>query len=80
MFKKLNNIGDSAIVCDFGDEVNHKVNEDVVKLFNFVKKQTALGNIQGILNCTPSYNKLIISFDLQVTNLNEVSDFINSIA
>ena len=79
MFKKLNNIGDSAIVCDFGDEVNHKVNEDVVKLFNFVKKQTTLGNIQGILNCTPSYNKLIISFDLQVTNLNEVSDFINSI-
>jgi len=79
MLKKLNNIGDSAVVCDFGDEVNHKVNEEVVKLFNFIKKQTVLGNIQGILNCTPSYNKLIISFDLQITNLNKVFDFINSV-
>ena len=38
MFNKLNNIGDSAVVCDFGDEVNQKVNNRVIKLFHHLKK------------------------------------------
>ena len=79
MLKKLNNIGDSAVVCDFGDEVNQPVNNEVIKLFHFIKKQSALGNIKGILNCSPSYNKLIISFALHTTNLKNVFDFINSV-
>ena len=37
MYKKLNNIGDSAIVCDFGNDVNQSVNNEVIKLFNFIK-------------------------------------------
>ena len=78
MFKKLNNIGDSSVVCDFGDEVNQTVNSGVIKLFNFVKKQTASGDIEGILNCTPSYNKLVISFDLKKISLNKVFEFIKS--
>ena len=78
MLKKLNNIGDSAIVCDFGDEVNQTVNSEVIKLFHFLKRQSALGNIKGILNYAPSYNKLIISFDLKIINLNKVFDFIKS--
>ena len=78
MLKKLNNIGDSAIVCDFGDEVNQAVNKEVIQLFYFIKKQSELEKIKGILNCTPSYNKLIISFDLKKTNSKIVSDFINS--
>ena len=79
MIKKLNNIGDSGIVCDFGDEVNQTINDRVIKLFNYVRKQSVLRNIEGILNCTPSYNKLIISFDLQKTNSKKVTNFINSI-
>jgi len=79
MLKKLNNIGDSAIVCDFGDEVNQSVNSGVIKLFNFIKKESASSNIEGVLNCTPSYNKLIISFDLKKTNSNKLFDFINSV-
>tara|TARA_B110000438_G_C15684637_1_gene593953 strand:+ start:24 stop:710 length:687 start_codon:yes stop_codon:yes gene_type:complete len=78
MLKKLNNIGDSAIVCDFGDQVNRSINKEVIKLFYFIKKQSELEKIKGILNCTPSYNKLIISFDLKKTNSKIVSDFINS--
>ena len=78
MLKKLNNIGDSAIVCDFGDEVNQTINKEVIKLFHFIKKQSELEKIEGILNCTPSYNKLVISFDLKKTNYKIVSDFINS--
>ena len=79
MFKKLSNIGDSAIVCDFGNDVNQSVNNEVIKLFNYIKNQSALRNIEGILNCTPSYNKLIISFDLKITNSKKVFNFINSI-
>ena len=79
MFKKLSNIGDSAIVCDFGENVNQSVNNGVIKLFNYIKNQSALRNIEGILNCTPSYNKLIISFDLKITNSKKVFNFINSI-
>ena len=78
MLKKLNNIGDSAIVCDFGDEVNQSINNGVIKLFNFMRRESALGNIKGILNCTPSYNKLIVSFDLEITNFQNVFNFINS--
>jgi|TARA_B110000881_G_scaffold216387_1_gene231883 inhibitor of KinA len=79
MLKKLNNIGDSAVVCDFGDEVNQSINNEVIKLFHYVKRQAALGNIEGILNCTPSYNKLLVSFDLAKTSSKNISDFLNSI-
>ena len=39
MFKKLNNIGDCGIVCDFGNDVNHSVNTGVIKLFHHVTEQ-----------------------------------------
>jgi KipI family sensor histidine kinase inhibitor len=79
MFKKLNNIGDSAIVCDFGEEVNQSINREVIKLFYYIKKLVDEEKIKGILNCAPSYNKLIISFDLQVTNSRKLLNFLNSI-
>ena len=41
MLKKLNNIGDSAIVCDFGNEVNQAVNNEVIKLFNHLTKKAS---------------------------------------
>ena len=78
MLKKLNNIGDSAIVCDFGDEVNESVNNEVIKLFHYINKHTASGKIKGILNCTPSYNKLIISFDLQKINSKKIIQIVKS--
>ena len=39
MLKKISNIGDCGIVCDFGDEVNQKINEGVIKLFHYVRQQ-----------------------------------------
>ena len=59
MFKKLSNIGDCGIVCDFGNEVNRSININVIKLFHHVKKEFLKGNLNGILNYTPSYNKWI---------------------
>jgi KipI family sensor histidine kinase inhibitor len=79
MFKKLNNIGDSGIVCDFGDEVNRSVNTNVIKLFHHIKKEVSNGNLKGILNYAPSYNKLIISFNLEIINSSKIIDFLKSI-
>ena len=65
MLKKLNNIGDSAVECDFGDEVNQKVNNEVINLFHYIKKEITSGSIVGVLNLTPSYNKLIINLSIK---------------
>ena len=64
MIKNISNLGDAALYCDFGQEVNKETNTKVIKYFKSIQKE----NIQGINNLTPSYNKLIISFDLKKTN------------
>ena len=79
MFKKLNNIGDCGIVCDFGEEVNREINSNVIKLFRHVKEEVLKGNLNGILNYTPSYNKLIINFDLEKINSSKIIDFLKSV-
>ena len=79
MFKKLNNIGDCGIIFDFGDEVNRSVNTSVIKLFHHIKKEVSKGNLDGILNYTPSYNKLIINCDVRKTNSSKIMDFLKSV-
>jgi KipI family sensor histidine kinase inhibitor len=64
MIKNISNLGDAALYCDFGQEVNKETNTKVIKYFKSIQKE----NIQGINNLTPSYNKLIVSFDLKKTN------------
>ncbi len=76
MLKKINNIGDCGITCDFGDEVNKNTNKEVIKLFNFIKESVNSKKIKGILNYTPSYNKLIINFDLEEIKSKEIIEFI----
>ena len=68
MINKIVNLGDSALYCDFGQEVNKEINSKVIKYFNSVRKS----NIEGVTNVTPSYNKLIISFDLSITNFKKI--------
>ena len=70
MIKNISNLGDAALYCDFGTEVNKQINSEVIKYFNTIKEK----NIEGINNLTPSYNKLIISYDLRVTNFKEIKD------
>ena len=79
MFKKLNNIGDCGIMCDFGNEVNKSINTSVIKLFHHIKKEVSDGNLDGVLNYTPSYNKLIINFDLRKINSSKIIDFLKSV-
>ena len=78
MLKKISNIGDCGITCDFGDEVNKTTNKEVIKLFNFVRDSVKTGKIKGILNYTPSYNKLIINFELGQIKSQQIIEFIKS--
>ena len=75
MIKNISNLGDAALYCDFGTEVNKQINSEVIKYFNNIREK----NIKGVNNLTPSYNKLIISYDLKVTNFKEVKDEIKKI-
>jgi KipI family sensor histidine kinase inhibitor len=76
MIKNISNLGDAALYCDFGTEVNKQINSEVIKYFNTIKEN----NIKGVNNLTPSYNKLIISYDLKVTNFREIKQEIEKLS
>ena len=75
MIKNISNLGDAALYCDFGNEVNKDINSEVIKFFKAIKEK----NIEGINNLTPSYNKLIVSFDLEVTSYSKVKKIIENL-
>ena len=64
MIKNITNLGDAALYCDFGNEIDQETNLNVIKYFKNLKEL----KIEGVTNITPSYNKLIISFDQSVIN------------
>jgi len=76
MIKNISNLGDAAVYCDFGSDVNEKINLLVISYFNSLSQLVKEDKINGINNITPSYNKLIISFDLSKTNYLEVRKII----
>ena len=75
MIKNISNLGDAALYCDFGKEVNKETNSKVIKYFNSLRNR----NIPGIINLTPSYNKLIVSFDLKEVNFKDIKSTIENL-
>jgi KipI family sensor histidine kinase inhibitor len=75
MIKNISNLGDAALYCDFGTEVNKDINSKVIKLFETIREK----KIEGINNLTPSYNKLIVSFDLKITNFKKIKEIVENI-
>ena len=76
MIKNISNLGDAAVYCDFGSEVNETINLNVINYFNSLSKLVGENKDHGINNIIPSYNKLIISFDLSKTNYCEIKKVI----
>ena len=70
MIKNIVNLGDAALYCDFGNEVNKDTNSKVIKYFKTLKDK----KLKGVTNLSPSYNKLIITFDLSETTFNEIKN------
>ena len=56
-------------------QINKETNKKVISFFNSLKK----ANLEEIINLTPSYNKLIVSFDLKKTNFIELKKKIEDI-
>ena len=75
MLKNILNLGDAALYCDFGNEVNRKTNLHVITYFKTLQKL----NLKGITNITPSYNKLIISYDLSIIKFQELKEEIKNL-
>jgi len=79
MIKNISNLGDASVYCDFGSEVSEEINSEVINYFNHLSKIVQDNKIQGITNLTPSYNKLIISFDLSITNFSKIKNEIENL-
>ncbi len=75
MIKNILNLGDAALYCDFGEEVNKDTNTKVIKFFKSIKEES----IEGVNNLAPSYNKLIVSFDLKKINYKKLKRIIENI-
>ena len=75
MIKNISNLGDAALYCDFGKEVNKEINSKVIQYFKNIKEK----KIEGITNITPSYNKLIISFDMNNANFENLKEKIENL-
>ena len=78
MIKNISNLGDAAVYCDFGSEVNETINSNVINYFNHLTGLVKKEKIKGINNLTPSYNKLIVSFDLSITNFLKLKEIIQT--
>ena len=75
MIKNISNLGDAALYCDFGKDINKETNTKVIRYFKSIQKE----NIEGVNNLTPSYNKLIVSFDLRKTNFKDLKRLIENL-
>ena len=75
MIKNILNLGDAALYCDFGKEVNRETNTQVIRYFKSIQRE----NITSINNLSPSYNKLIISFDIKKTNFKDLKKLIENL-
>ena len=75
MIKNILNLGDAAAYCDFGKEVNQEINTNVINYFTNIKEK----KIDGITNITPSYNKLVVSFDLDITDFSKIKKIIENL-
>ena len=79
MIKNISNLGDAAVYCDFGSEVNKMINSNVIVYFNYLSNLVKEKQVEGITNLTPSYNKLIISFDLNITSYKKIKNIIENL-
>ncbi len=70
MIKNIVNLGDASIYCDFGNNINKDTNLKVIKFFKTLQTK----KFKEITNLSPSYNKLIITFDLNETSFNELKE------
>ena len=79
MIKNISNLGDAGVYIDFGKDVNESTNTEVISYFNHFLNLGKEKKIDGIKNLIPSYNKLVLSFDINVTNFKTIKKAIENL-
>jgi len=79
MLKSINQISEQTFLLDFGENIDIKTNNFVIFYSDLILENVNLNNYVGILNCIPSYNKILIHFDPNTNKKKKILDFLNSI-
>ncbi len=79
MLKHINQINEEAFLLDFGTKIDVDTNNFVIKYANYILNDIKINNQLNIKNCVPSYNKILIQFDVTSRNKNNIISYLNSI-
>ena len=70
MIKNISNLGDAALYCDFGKEVNKDINTHVIKYFKTIKKK----NITEYKSSNEYKNLLKVLPDIELIDIEKKDD------
>tara|TARA_Y100000590_G_scaffold222618_1_gene251947 strand:- start:155 stop:856 length:702 start_codon:yes stop_codon:yes gene_type:complete len=76
MLKHINQISEQAFLLDFGSEINLNLSKYVLAYGNSILNEAKKNKSLGILNCVPSYNKILIQFDPLSSNKTEIKNLL----
>ena len=80
MFKKITQINECALMIDFGSIVSIDINEYVNNFANYVHEEiNNTNNKLQIINCVPSYNKILIQFNPLINNKYKIISYLKQI-
>ena len=79
MFKHINQISEQAFLIDFGSEISIEKNIKVNLFSEFILNDFEKIKKLEILNCVPSYNKILIQFEPLSQNKSKILDYLYSI-
>lgn len=72
---KILTAGDSALLVEFGKEINEEINQKITAVVKIIKEQ----HIEGIVELIPSFCALVINYDPRVISYDEIKKRIESI-
>ena len=79
MLKHINQISEQAFLLDFGSEINIQINKYVISFADRILQEIKKDNHLKIINCVPSYNKILIQFDAFSDTKTKIRDFLHSL-
>jgi len=79
MLKHINQISEQAFLLDFGSEISIQINKYVISFANYILQEIENDNHLEIMNCVPSYNKILIQFNAFSDTKIKIRDFLHSL-
>ena len=79
MFKHINQINEQAFLINFGEIINKETNNMVIKFANIIINDKKNINKLNILNCVPSYNKILVQFNPLQNNKKDILNYLKNI-